>query len=85
MLISLAQSREGHVITVKDNGAGIDPKDLPHIFEPFYRADAARSPGKSGFGLGLAIAKSIVEAHDGEISAESTLGQGSRFVIRLPN
>lgn len=85
VLISLAKNHDEYVITVKDNGAGIDPKDLPHVFEPFYRADAARSPGKSGFGLGLAIAKSIVEAHDGELSAESTLGQGSRFTIRIPS
>lgn len=85
VVVSLTKAREEYVITVVDHGAGIDPKDLPHIFEPFYRADAARSPGKSGFGLGLAIAKSIVEAHDGELSAESTLGQGSCFTIRLPS
>lgn len=82
--VALTQNRDEYVITVKDHGAGIDPKDLPHIFEPFYRADAARSPGKSGFGLGLAIAKSIIEAHNGELSVESELGKGSRFTIRLP-
>ncbi|WP_413288434.1 sensor histidine kinase [Bdellovibrio sp. HCB337] len=82
--VSLTTTKKECLITVKDDGAGIDPKDLPHIFEPFYRADSARSPGKSGFGLGLAIANSIVEAHDGEIIAKSQLGQGSEFTIRLP-
>jgi signal transduction histidine kinase len=64
---------------VQDTGKGIDPVDLPHIFERFYRGTTSAE----GSGLGLAIVQSIVHAHGGRISAESTPGQGSRFVIEL--
>ena len=71
------------LIQVKDTGAGIAPADLPHIFSRFYRGDASRQHnGESG--LGLAIARSIVEAHGGHIKAESNLGQGTTFTITLP-
>jgi len=82
--IALYKSRDNWFIKIKDEGQGIAEKDLAHIFEPFYRADAARSPGKSGFGLGLAIAKSIVEAHEGSLTVSSRLGEGSEFILRLP-
>ncbi|WP_374075181.1 ATP-binding protein [Bdellovibrio bacteriovorus] len=82
-LVTLTQNKNGWVLKVKDDGIGISEKDLPHIFEPFYRADSARSPGKSGFGLGLAIAKTIVEAHGGHMSVQSRLGQGSEFIVHL--
>jgi len=72
-------------LEVKDQGIGIRPKELPHIFERFYRADAARSKqGTSGYGLGLAIAKNIVDMHEGTITAKSTPGKGSTFTIQLP-
>ncbi len=71
------------ILTVCDTGKGIDPGALPHIFDRFYRADSARTRGEES-GLGLAIAKSIVEAHGGRISAASTLGKGTTIEISLP-
>lgn len=71
------------VMQVKDTGAGIAPEDLPNIFERFYRGDKARAQnGESG--LGLAIAKSLVEMHGGAIAAVSEPGQGAVFSVRLP-
>ena len=71
-------------IYIEDNGIGIPEKDLPYIFERFYCVDKARTSSEGGVGLGLAIAKWIVEAHKGKISVESIFGQGSKFVIHLP-
>jgi signal transduction histidine kinase len=69
-------------IAVSDTGVGIDPTDLPRIFERFYIADRARS-GR-GTGLGLAIVKHVVRAHCGTVDARSALGRGSTFTIALP-
>jgi heavy metal sensor kinase len=71
-------------IEIRDSGIGISEKDLPHIFERFYRADQARSREPGGSGLGLAIAHWIVEMHGGSIEAQSTPGSGSLFSISLP-
>lgn len=73
------------VIKVADKGEGIKATDLPHIFDRFYRVDHSRSKMKAdGYGLGLAIAKNIVEAHGGTIKVESKLGEGSVFTVTLP-
>lgn len=73
------------IIKVKDNGIGIAKEHLPHIFERSYMAQNSRTPNStSSSGFGLAIAKSIVEHHNGTISCISTLGEGSTFEIRLP-
>ena len=71
-------------IQVADNGMGIQPGDLPTIFDVFYRADSARSKDIGGSGLGLSIAKQLVEAHHGEITAQSEPDQGTVMTIKLP-
>ena len=74
-------------VSVEDTGAGIPPDDLPRIFERFYKVDKARTGGRElegGTGLGLAIAKHIVQAHGGQIWAESEYGEGSTFYFTLP-
>ncbi len=80
--VSTMQKDNGVIVSVADNGIGISPHDLPHVFERFYKADKARS--SEGTGLGLAIAKHIIQAHGGEIWAESELEQGSVFSFKLP-
>lgn len=73
------------VAEVSDQGIGIPAADLPHIFDRFYRSDIARSKSfAGGYGLGLAIAKSIVQLHRGSISVASRQGEGSEFTIKLP-
>jgi len=71
-------------MTVQDNGTGIEPEHLPHIFERFYRTSSSRSRKEGGAGLGLAISRSIVESHGGNISVTSKLGSGTTFTILLP-
>jgi signal transduction histidine kinase len=71
-------------VTVQDTGSGVSGEDLPYIFERFYRADRSRSRATGGAGLGLAIARQLVEVHGGGIEVESTLGQGTQFTFTLP-
>ena len=70
-------------ISVQDNGSGIDEKDIPFIFDRFYRADSSRNSKKGGTGLGLAITKKIIEDHNGTISAQSFPGKGTCISFTL--
>lgn len=72
------------VVQVRDNGVGISPEQLPHIFDRFYRVDAARSGEENGAGLGLSICQSIVRSLHGTISLESEVGKGSTVTVTLP-
>jgi signal transduction histidine kinase len=72
------------VLSVRDDGMGISTRDLPRVFERFYRVDKARSRGTGGTGLGLAIVKHVAERHGGRVEAESELGRGSTFRVILP-
>jgi signal transduction histidine kinase len=80
-----ARAREREIaITVADTGSGISKDHLPHIFERLYRADKSRDSRSGGAGLGLAIARQIVELHGGRIAVESELGRGTAFSFSLP-
>jgi signal transduction histidine kinase len=80
-----ARRHDGTVeVSVADTGVGIPPEALPRLFERFYRVDSSRARGDGGTGIGLAIARSVVEAHGGTIRAESAPGHGSIFTFDLP-
>lgn len=73
------------IIKVKDEGIGINKKDLPHVFERFYRAEQSRGKHNTpGFGLGLSLAQAVAEAHNGTISVESDGRTGTVFQLSLP-
>ena len=75
---------EGYVtLAVQDEGVGLDALDLPHVFEPFYRSSKARR--RPGVGLGLAVVDRIAHIFGGSMRAESSPGDGSRFILRLPD
>jgi signal transduction histidine kinase len=82
--VSAARVAEGIRVEVADTGEGIAPPDLDHVFERFYRGEKSRSRATGGAGLGLAIMRSIVEAHGGRVGVESTPGAGTRFFFILP-
>jgi signal transduction histidine kinase len=82
--LDVAARDGGVVVTVTDTGIGIPRRDLPRVFERFYRVDKARSRNTGGTGLGLSIARHVAERHGGRIRAESELGRGSTFRVTLP-
>ena len=85
IIVKLQEEHKTAKIIVQDFGIGIETSDLPFIFNRFYRADTSRSKTRvNGYGLGLAIAKSIVELHHGKITVESTVGEGTTFIVNLP-
>lgn len=82
--ILLSKKDKGYEVAIKDTGAGIPQKALPHLFSKFYRVHGGLASGSGGAGLGLFIAKSIVERHHGKISVRTKEGEGSVFVVQLP-
>ena len=79
-----SDGRAGFNLTVTDNGVGIAPEHLPHVFDRFYRADVSRTRTTGGSGLGLAITKHLTEAHQGQITVTSNPNSGSTFTLWLP-
>mgnify|MGYP002799692562 FL=1 len=79
--VRAAASETGCTFTVSDNGIGMQPEELDHIFERFYRADKARD--RSGFGLGMPIVKWIVELHGGDIRVDSEAGKGTQVTVTV--
>ena len=85
-LIAVTLQKEGDeaVLRVQDNGVGIAPEVLPHIFELFTQADQSLDRAQGGLGIGLALVQLLVAMHKGRVEARSALGQGSEFIVRLP-
>ena len=84
VIVQAGEGNQGVWISVADTGIGIAPDELPHIFQQFYRGDESRLPEKRGMGLGLAICREIVTAHQGQIWVESEPEKGARFTFTLP-
>ncbi len=84
--VTVSTKSEGKYATLRVNntGAPIPPEELSHVFDRFWRADEARTSGKGGYGLGLSIARSIVEEYGGTLSAESSAEKGTTFTARFP-
>lgn len=82
--VTLTATPKEAVLSIRDNGCGIPPEHLPHVFDRFYRSDASRTRSQGGAGLGLSISQSIAEAHSGEIRVMSQPGAGTAFEVRLP-
>ena len=84
ILLSVSRQNGHAILEVEDNGIGIPPEALPHVFERFYRVDQTRSADAESAGLGLSIVKSICTAHGAQVEAASVPGGGSCFRVKLP-
>jgi heavy metal sensor kinase len=84
VLLKISRNSHEAILEVADNGVGIPPEALPHMFKRFFRVDDSRSREQGGAGLGLSIVKSICNAHGAEVEVKSTPGEGSRFRVRQP-
>jgi signal transduction histidine kinase len=82
--VALERTRDEIVLAVRDHGSGIAPEHLPHVTEPFYRADPARRRDTGGYGLGLYLCRVIAEAHGGRVAIESRVGEGTTVRVTLP-
>ncbi|HIM43577.1 MAG TPA: ATP-binding protein, partial [Deltaproteobacteria bacterium] len=82
--IRLKKSDAGTLIEIQDHGPGIQDEELDLIFEPFYRTDKSRNNKTGGYGLGLSLCKTIIEAHGGTIDVQSNTGKGAMFSLHLP-
>jgi len=83
-VVRVEQEPERYLVSVEDDGIGIPESELPHVFERFRQVDGSATRGHAGMGIGLALARSLVELHGGSIWASSVVGQGSRFTFALP-
>jgi signal transduction histidine kinase len=84
VIITAERQNDTVTIVVEDHGEGISEAALPHIFEPFFRADSSRSRKTGGYGLGLSLCKAIIDAHNGHMRVSSTPGKGTRVSIQIP-
>ena len=82
--VSLLKVHERIQLAIQDNGPGISPEHIAHIFERFYRSDSSRTRREGGAGLGLSITKALVEAHGGTINVISKIGEGTTVQVKLP-
>lgn len=84
VFFSVSQNLQEVVFEITDHGEGIPPESLPLIFDSFYRADTARNRAAGGVGIGLSLAKALINLHNGSINVSSTVGKGSKFTISIP-
>jgi signal transduction histidine kinase len=82
--VRTATHDDAALLTISDTGIGINPEDLPHIYERFWRSEKSRARVSGGTGIGLAIVRELVRAHDGQIEVQSTAGASTSFEVRLP-
>ena len=82
--LEISEDQDATIMRVRDQGEGIPEDAIPYIFDPFFRADTARNRDSGGAGIGLPLAKALVELHGGTLTVESTLGKGSTFTARIP-